>query len=112
MYKSIKDNLQGVQASFGFSTDQTYLDTLYSKIRNTHEKMLTFVTFLFLMHDSYTLFEKSNFCPKIQFCQNFTFFSGNQSCQQLKSANPQQFHEFFTQKFFDNFSREIKIVNS
>ena len=25
MYKSIKDNLQGVQASFGFSTDQTYL---------------------------------------------------------------------------------------
>ena len=50
--------------------------------------------------DAYTLFEKSNFCPKIQFCQNFTFFSGNQSCQQLKSANPQQFHEFFTQNFF------------
>ena len=44
----------------------------------------------------YTLFEKSNFCPKIQFWQNpniFTSFSPN----------------FF---FFDNFSREIKVVNS
>ena len=48
------------------------------------------------------------------FVQNSTlqFFSGNQSCQQLKSANPQYFHEFFTQIFFDNFSREIKVVNS
>ena len=42
-----------------------------------------------------TLFEKSNFCPKIQFWQN-----------------PQHFGEFFTQNFFDNFSREIKVVNS
>ena len=42
-----------------------------------------------------TLFEQSNFCPKIQFWQNpniFTSFS----------------HNFF----FDNFSREIKVVNS
>ena len=73
---------------------------------------------------SNTLFEKSNFCPKIQFWQNpniFTsfspkffwqFFSWNQSCQQLKSPKPQHFHEFFTQIFFDNFSREIKVVNS
>ena len=30
----------------------------------------------------------------------------------LKSANPQHFHEFFTQNFFDNFSREVKVVNS
>ena len=29
-----------------------------------------------------------------------------------KSANPQHFHEFFIQNFFDNFSREIKVVNS
>ena len=36
----------------------------------------------------HTLFEKSNFCPK------------------------SQFHEFFTQIFFDNFSREIKVVKS
>ena len=40
------------------------------------------------------------------------FFSWNQSCQQLKSANPQHFHEFFTQNVFDNFSREIKVINS
>ena len=27
-------------------------------------------------------------------------------------TNPQHFHEFFTQNIFDNFSREIKVVNS
>ena len=27
-------------------------------------------------------------------------------------TKPQHFHEFFTQFFFDNFSREIKVVNS
>ena len=27
-------------------------------------------------------------------------------------TKPQHFHEFFTQGFFDNFSREIKVVNS
>ena len=27
-------------------------------------------------------------------------------------TKPQQFHEFFTKIFFDNFSREIKVVNS
>ena len=27
-------------------------------------------------------------------------------------TKPQHFHEFFTQSFFDNFSREIKVVNS
>ena len=40
------------------------------------------------------------------------FFSWNKSCQQLRSQKPQHFHEFFTQIFFDNFSREIKVVNS
>ena len=57
-----------------------------------------------------TLFEKSIFCPKIQFWQNlniFTsfssnifwqFFSWNKNCQQLNSPKPQQFHEFFTWK--------------
>ena len=36
------------------------------------------------------------------FVQNsiLQFFSGNQSCRQLRSANPQHFHEFFTQIFF------------
>ena len=66
------------------------------------------------------LFEKSNFCPKIQFCQTpniFTsfsakffwhFFSWNQSCQQLKSPKPQHFHEFFIQKN-RQFSQEIEV---
>ena len=36
----------------------------------------------------FTLFEKSNFCPKIQFSR------------------------VFHPKYFDNFSREIKVVNS
>ena len=27
-------------------------------------------------------------------------------------TKPQHFHKFFTQNFFDNFSREIKVVNS
>ena len=27
-------------------------------------------------------------------------------------TKPQHFHEFFTQNDFDNFSREIKVVNS
>ena len=29
-----------------------------------------------------------------------------------KTPKPQHFHEFFTQFFFDNFSREINVVNS
>ena len=68
-----------------------------------------------------TLFERSNFCPKIQFWQKpniFTsfsptffgqFFSWNQSCQELKSPKPQHFHEFFTHKKNPQFSREIKV---
>ena len=79
-----------------------------------------------------TLFEKSNFCPKIQvwqdhniftsFSPNFfwQFFSWNQSCQQLKSPKPQHFHEFFTQIkstiFSGNqswiFGQKMKISNS
>ena len=39
---------------------------------------------------------KSQIFVQIQFWQNFTIFSGKQSCQQLKRANPQLFHEFFT----------------
>ena len=67
-----------------------------------------------------TLFEKSNFFPKIQFWQNpniFTsfstkifwqFFSWNQSCQQLKSPKPQHFHEFFVPKN-RQFYRKFKV---
>ena len=48
---------------------------------------------------SSVIFENSNFCPNIQFLQNLQFFSGNQSCQQLKCAKSQHFHEF-SPKFF------------
>ena len=70
----------------------------------------------------YTLFEKSNFCPKIQFWQNpntFTsfspkfffwqFFSWNQSCQQLNSPKSQHFQEFFNRNKLDNFLRKSKL---
>mgnify|MGYP007015716193 CR=1 FL=1 len=49
---------------------------------------------------------------KFNFDKTLKFFLGNQSCQQLKSPKPQHFHEIFTQNIFDNFSREIKVVNS
>ena len=57
---------------------------------------------------AFTLFEESNFYPTLQ------FFSGNQSCQQLKSANPQHFHEFSPKFFLTIFlvKYEIKVVNS
>ena len=42
-----------------------------------------------------TLFEKSNFCPKIQFWQNSNFFTS-----------------FSPKFFFNNFSREIIVVHS
>ena len=70
-----------------------------------------------------TLFEKSNFCPKIQFWTTPTFsrvfppiffgrfFLWNQSCQQLKSPKPQHFHEIFTQKN-RIFGQQMKISNS
>ena len=32
--------------------------------------------------------------------------------QKFNFTKPQHFHEFFAQIFFDNFSREIKVVNS
>ena len=53
----------------------------------------------------------SEIVQKFNFDKTLQFFLGNQSCQQLKSANPPHFHEFFTPNFFDNFSREIKFVN-
>ena len=67
-----------------------------------------------------TLFEKSNFCQKIQFWQNpniltsfssqifWQFFSWKQSCQQLKNLKPQHFRDFFTQKI-DNFFGKSKL---
>ena len=59
------------------------------------EENLTFQVSILMRPLQYTLFEKSNFCPKIQFWQK-----------------TQHFHDFFTQIFFDNFFREIEVVNS
>ena len=44
-------------------------------------------------------FSKSNFCPKIQFWQNFTIFSGNQSCLTFSRVfHPQIFLTIFLVK--------------
>ena len=73
---------------------------------------LTVSTFWFcfiLVSSVIVTIRKVLFCQKIQFWQNFTILSGNQSCQQLKSANPQHFHEFFTQNFFTIFLVKSKL---
>ena len=59
------------------------------------------------MHSVWKSLLKKSHYSKIQFWQNFTIFSGNQSCQQLKSPKPQHFHEFFTKKKNRQLSREI-----
>ena len=51
--------------------------------------------FFSIFFSSSILFEKSNFCPKIQFGPNSNIFTS-----------------FSPKIFFDNFSREIKVVNS
>ena len=69
----------------------------------------------------YTLFEKSNFCPKIQFwhtptfSQNFSlklfwqFSSWNQSCQELKKSKTTTFSRVFHPKKIDNFLGKSKL---
>ena len=42
--------------------------------------------------------EEQERCKLHQHILTKHFFSGNQSCQQLKSTKPQHFHEFFSQK--------------
>ena len=68
-----------------------------------------------------TLFEKSNFCPKIQFWKTSNiltsflrkffrqFFSWNQSCQGPKSPKPQHCHKFFTIIFLTFFLVKSKL---
>ena len=46
---------------------------------------------------------------KFNFEKPLQFISGNQSCQPLKSANPQHFHEFFTQFFLTIFLVKLKL---
>ena len=60
------------------------------------------------------MFKNSNFDKTPTFSRVFhpkfywQFFSSNQSCQQLKSPKPQQFHDFFTPKI-DNFLWKSKL---
>ena len=63
--------------------------TQESKLGWFHQNQLVFVS-LFLKHT----IRKVKFCPKIQFWQTPNIFTS------------------FSPKFFDNFSREIKVVNS
>ena len=46
---------------------------------------------------------------KVNFDKTLQFFSGNQSCQQLKSANPVHFHELFTQNSLTIFLVKSKL---
>ena len=59
---------------------------------------------------SCTLFEKSNFCrKKINFDKTLQFFSGNQSCQQLKKSKTTTFSRFFHPKKINNFLGKSKL---
>ena len=70
-----------------------------------------------------TLFEKS-FCPKIQFWENLNIFTSispknfltiflvKSKLSIAKKSKTITFSRVFHPNFFDNFSREIKVVNS
>ena len=92
---------------------------IYILVRKNRKSEVFF--FYFLLEVKW-LFEKSNFCPKIQFWPNpnifhefFTlnfflqFFSWNQSCPQLKSPKPQHFHEFSPKTIRQFFLRKSKL---
>ena len=51
-------------------------------------------------------------CAELLECTLFEFRKVKFLSKNSILRKPQNFYEFFTQKFFDNFSREIKIVNS
>ena len=52
-------------------------------------------------------FQFSYFCFENHIIQKVKFLSKNSIL-----TKPEHFHEIFIQNFFDNFSREIKVVNS
>ena len=89
---------------------QPFLMQFETRFEN-HYKILNFDIFI-----CFTLLIRKVklFCTKIQRWQNFTIFLGESKLSTTKKckSNPQHFHEFFTQNFFDNFSREIKVFNS
>ena len=75
----------------------------------TYSQSSKHFSILFIFHPMYSksqiLFQKFNFAKRFNFL-------GKSKLSELKSANPQHFLECFTQIFFDNFSREIKVDNS
>ena len=92
-----RSNDNGSNTTSGLGSDDLQsrgsLQFIDVKVSGLEIALLIFAT---SYHQNYiTLFEKSNFCPKIQFLQN-----------------PNIFTSFSSNFFFDNFSREIKIVNS
>ena len=98
VFKSVKIRM-GNTSFWPFICSWKIRQIFFRKTRKTAFCVCVVMTLLLIWQKKYlgyTLFEKSNFCPKIRFWQNFTIFSRNQSCQQLKSANSQHFHEFFT----------------
>ena len=58
----------------------------------------------------FTLFEKSNFCPKIQFWQNFTFFLRKSKLSTTKKCNsPNTFTSFHPKLFLTIFLVKSKL---
>ena len=89
-----------------------------SQTCGSHKKMKCKLQMFAIRLWYHTIVQKFHLDKTLTFSQVFhpnffwQFFSWNQSCQQLKSPKPQHFHKFFTPKKIDNFSREIKVVNS
>ena len=103
---------------FSYSLFSYFLKLLALSENLTDQVFSTWKIFFSLSSSSH--YSKSQiFVQKFNFDKTLQFFSGNQSCQQLKSSKLKHFHEFFTQKI-DNFSgnqswifgQKMKISNS
>ena len=79
--------------------------------RNIKLANLSYISIQSQKYRKMHLFEKSNFCQKIQFWQNITIFLGKSKLSTIKKCKSPTFSRVF-HHFFDNFSREIKVVNS
>ena len=81
----------------------------YPEIRITliYCKIVRLISFLVRKFKYVHIFQKENLDHFKQYSKSHFSLSKNSNL-----TNPQHFHEFFTQIFFGNFSREIKVVNS
>ena len=59
----------------------------------------------------FTIFEKSNFCPNSILAKLYNFL-GKTKLSTIKKGKSPTFSRVFHPNFFDDFSREIKVVNS